>query len=58
MTPPDGTMLHPEFERLDRDELDALQRRKLKALGERLAASPERTASRSWCCRSIPRFDL
>lgn len=41
MTQGDGTMLHPEFERLDRDDLDALQRRKLKALGERLAQSPD-----------------
>jgi phenylacetate-CoA ligase len=34
-------MLHPDIEQLDRDDLAAIQRRKLKALGERLAASPE-----------------
>ncbi|MCL4744173.1 MAG: AMP-binding protein [Burkholderiaceae bacterium] len=36
-------MLHPEIETLDRDDMKALQARKLAALGERLAASPE------WC---------
>jgi phenylacetate-CoA ligase len=36
-------MLHPEIESLDRDAIKALQARKLAALGERLAASPE------WC---------
>lgn len=36
-------MLHPEIETLDRDGIQAIQARKLKALGERLAASPE------WC---------
>ena len=36
-------MLHPEIESLDRDSMKALQARKLAALGERLAASPD------WC---------
>lgn len=36
-------MLHPEIESLDRDAVRALQARKLAALGERLAASPD------WC---------
>ncbi|OGA69536.1 MAG: acyl--CoA ligase [Betaproteobacteria bacterium RIFCSPLOWO2_12_FULL_68_20] len=36
-------MLHPEIESLDRDDMAALQSRKLAALGKRLAASPE------WC---------
>ena len=36
-------MLHPEIESLDRDGMKALQARKLTALGERLAASPD------WC---------
>ena len=36
-------MLHPQIESLDRDDMKALQARKLAALGERLAASPE------WC---------
>jgi len=34
-------MLHPEIESLDRDAFKALQARKLAALGERLAASPD-----------------
>lgn len=37
------TMLDPEIEALDRDGMLALQRRKLAAMGERLAASPD------WC---------
>ncbi|MFO0987123.1 MAG: AMP-binding protein [Alphaproteobacteria bacterium] len=41
MTPPDHTMLHPEIERLDRGEIQAIQRRKLAALGARLARSPD-----------------
>ncbi len=41
MTPPNDTMLHPEIERLDRDDLTAIQRKKLAALGARLAHSPE-----------------
>jgi len=32
---------HPEIERLERSELEAVQRRKLAALGERLAQSPD-----------------
>ena len=36
-------MLHPEIESLDRDDVQSLQLRKLAALGDRLAASPE------WC---------
>jgi phenylacetate-CoA ligase len=35
---------HPEIETLNRDGIVAIQRRKLAALGERLAASPEWTA--------------
>lgn len=35
------TMLHPEIESLERDAIKALQARKLKALGDRLAASSE-----------------
>ena len=35
------TMLHPEIERLDRDDILKLQRGKLAALGQRLAASPD-----------------
>ncbi len=38
---PNGTMLHPEIEQLDRDDLTALQHKKLAALGARLAKSPE-----------------
>jgi phenylacetate-CoA ligase len=34
-------MLHPEIEQLDRGDLQAIQRRKLAVLGERLARSPE-----------------
>lgn len=34
-------MLHPEIEELDRDDLRAIQNRKLAALGTRLADSPE-----------------
>lgn len=41
MTPPDHTMLHPEIERLDRGDIQAIQRRKLAALGARLARSPD-----------------
>jgi len=41
MTQQNGSMLHPEIERLDRDDMAALQRKKLAALGQRLAASPE-----------------
>ena len=41
MTQPDGTMLHPDIERLDRDDLCALQTRKLAALGARLSASAD-----------------
>lgn len=41
MTPPNATMLHPDIERLDRDDLNAIQRRKLAAMGERLAKSPD-----------------
>lgn len=32
---------HPEIERLDRDGIVAIQRKKLKILGDRLAASPD-----------------
>jgi hypothetical protein len=35
------TMLHPEIESLDREAMQALQRKKLAAMGERLAASPD-----------------
>jgi phenylacetate-CoA ligase len=35
------SMLHPAIEQLDRDEMAALQRKKLAALGQRLAGSPE-----------------
>ena len=41
MSKPNETMLHPEIEALDRDDLLKLQNRKLAALGERLSASPE-----------------
>jgi len=41
MTQPNATMLHPDVESLDRDDLLVIQHRKLKALGDRLAASPE-----------------
>lgn len=41
MTQPNATMLHPEIEQLDRDDLQAIQLRKLAALGERLARSPD-----------------
>jgi phenylacetate-CoA ligase len=34
-------MLHPAIEQLDRDDMAALQRKKLAALGQRLAGSPE-----------------
>ncbi len=37
------TMLHPEIESLDRDAIKAIQVKKLAALGDRLAASPD------WC---------
>ncbi len=36
-----ATMLHPDIEQLDRDDLRAIQHRKLAALGARLAQSPE-----------------
>ncbi len=36
--------LHPEIERLDRDDVKKLQARKLAALGARLAGSPDWTA--------------
>ena len=36
-----ATMLHPDIEQLDRDDLRAIQHRKLAALGARLARSPE-----------------
>ncbi len=39
----DETMLHPEIERLDREDISALQRQKLEKLGERLSGSPD------WC---------
>lgn len=41
MSGPNGTMLHPEVEALDRDDIQAIQRKKLAALGERLATSPD-----------------
>jgi len=41
MSEPNATMLHPEIEQLDRDDLQALQHRKLATLGERLARTPE-----------------
>jgi phenylacetate-CoA ligase len=41
MPAPNGNMLHPEIEQLDRGDLLSLQRKKTSALGERLAASPE-----------------
>lgn len=41
MTDATSGMLHPEIEQLDRDDMLALQNRKLAALGERLAGSPE-----------------
>lgn len=41
MTQPTATMLHPEIEQLDRDEIAAIQHRKLAVLGRRLAESPE-----------------
>jgi len=41
MSKPTATMLHPEIEQLDRDDLMAMQHRKLAALGERLSGSPE-----------------
>lgn len=41
MTKPNETMLHPAIESLDRDAIKALQARKLAALGERLAGSPD-----------------
>ena len=41
MAKPNDTMLHPEIEQLDRGDIQAIQRRKLAKLGERLAASPE-----------------
>lgn len=41
MNAPTATMLHPEIEQLDRDDLKAIQARKLAALGERLAGSPD-----------------
>ncbi|WP_416899758.1 MAG: phenylacetate--CoA ligase family protein [Minwuia sp.] len=41
MTDVTAGMLHPEIEQLDRDDMLALQNRKLAALGDRLAASPE-----------------
>ena len=41
LTPSKTEYQHPEIETLDRDGIVAIQRRKLKALGERLAASRE-----------------
>lgn len=41
MAQPKESMLHPEIERLDRDDIAALQTKKLAALGKRLAAAPE-----------------
>lgn len=41
MTDATSGMLHPEIEQLDRDDMLALQNRKLAALGERLAGAPE-----------------
>ncbi len=41
MTGPTATMLHPEFEALDRDDLQKIQHAKLAKLGERLAGSPD-----------------
>lgn len=41
MKQPKATMLHPAIERLDRDDLSALQHKKLAALGRRLAKSPD-----------------
>ncbi len=38
---PTATMLHPGIEQLDRDDLTALQHKKLAALGARLAKSPD-----------------
>ena len=41
MTPPNATMLHPDVEALDRDDLIAIQNSKLAKLGERLSESPD-----------------
>ena len=41
MGQPNATMLHPEMEALDRDDLQAIQHAKLAKLGARLAAVPE-----------------
>lgn len=41
MTGPNATMLHPEIEALEHEDLIAIQHKKLAALGERLAAAPE-----------------
>ncbi len=41
MAGPDAQMLHPEIETLEHDDLIALQDRRLAALGQRLAQSPE-----------------
>lgn len=41
MGQPNATMLHPEMEQLERDDLQAIQRQKLARLGQRLANSPE-----------------
>ena len=43
MSKPNEMMLNPEVETLDRDAILAIQARKLAALGERLAASPDWT---------------
>ncbi|HKU95129.1 MAG TPA: AMP-binding protein [Vineibacter sp.] len=41
MTRPTATMLHPDVEQLDHDDLRTLQHRKLAALGARLSHAPE-----------------
>jgi len=41
MTAPNASMLHPEVEALDRDDIQSIQRAKLAKLGARLAASPD-----------------
>lgn len=41
MTAPNATMLHPDIEGLEREDLVAIQHRKLAAMGERLAGSEE-----------------